>query len=1192
MLRCPSSLLPALVSLTVTCGADWNTVTVPGSQEFRGYGWYRAWLKPHPSFFSQHERDLFGESVVLNIRGLTGAHAAYVNGTKIGTGGSFPPEYRDGSDGNHRHKIPSGTLVADQWNELVIQVYHESDQGGFQTEPPFVMNYFWECVLAGSWEFHSGETPKFSGQPLESRPELAAFQEFQQSNRVLGEAEKLFHGDKLSPHDSFSKMSTADDLTLELMLSEPLVAQPTHFSFDSRGRLWVSQYRQYPYPAGVKMISRDRYYRSHYDRTPPAPPQHDHGRDVVSIHEDTDGDGEYDRHKVFQDGLNMANAAVRGRGGVWVMHTPYLLYYPDRDFDDVPDGPPEVHLQGFGLEDTHSVANGLVWGMDGWLYGAQGSTTSCHVTRPGIDAADAPGVYFQGCMVWRYHPESRRFEIFAEGGGNNFGLEVDSAGRLFTGHNGGETRGWHYLQGGQHLMQGTTPDKFGPPRNPFAFGELPMMASVQEIPRFTHFATVVESTAMPRQYQQSLFSVEPLHNFVIASRRIPRGATFKTDDMVKVLTSADFAFRPVYIGNAPDGSVFVADFYEHYIAHGQHYQSQIDPTTGRIYRLRGTNCRLETDINLHAKSVAQWVELLSHPNRWHRHTAVRLLGERKDLATKSSLQDLIRDRDGLTALAALWALYQAFGLDDDSALAALQHAYPPVRYWAVRLSCDDIGFAHPRSTVGLISSLGQFSEGPTRLSDRVMERLCEQAQREVDAEVRSQMAASARRLPPDQALAILQVLVGHEQDIDDPYIPLLCWWVIEANLDRSREAVMQFFEDPGMLRQPLVVNHLLSRMMRGLALKGKRRDLQDCARLLAFVNQRDDQGTEPLDQVLSGFEQAYAGRNVTGLPAELARALVENGRASLNLRIRLGDPQAIEEGLALLNHRGTEPNQRIALARVLGELVIESADAPLRELAVNGEDPSLQRAALTALSNFADPGIGSQMLDHFTKLPLALRPAFFDLMLSRAAWTEQLMDALAAGTVDPQLIPADVVDQLRAHGDVSIAAVAGQMFGPGSVLDADQVKAQIVQVRQILGDGSGNPYAGEAIFVERCAACHKLFHKGGNVGPDLTPYQRGDLDTLLTSIVDPSAEIREGFENSLVLTSDGRIVSGFVIDHDNQIVTVRVKSGEDVRIQLDQVESISPAGRSLMPHGLLDGLADQELRDFFAYLRISQPISN
>jgi len=1016
------------------------------------------------------------------------------------------------------------------------------------------------------------------GKPLDAQPDRSGFHQFRESNRVLGEAEQLVHGEKLSPTESFAKLTAADDLVVEQLLAEPLVAQPTHFSFDSRGRLWVSQYRQYPYPAGVKMISRDRYYRSHYDKVPPPPPHHDRGRDVVSIHEDTDGDGSYDRHKVFQDGLNMANAAVRGRGGVWVMHTPYLLFYPDGDFDDIPDGPPEVHLQGFGLEDSHSVANGLVWGMDGWLYGAQGSTTSCHVARPGIDSPDSPGVYFQGCMVWRYHPETRRFEIFAEGGGNNFGLEVDSGGRLFTGNNGGQTRGWHYLQGGLHLMQGTTPEKYGPPRNPFAFGELPKMTSEQEIPRFTHFATVVESTAMPPAYQGSLFSVEPLHNFVIA-------------DIGKVLTSDDFAFRPVYIGNAPDGSVLIADFYEHYIAHGQHYQSQIDPTTGRIYRLRGKGRKLENDINLYVNTTDELIELLGHPNRWHRHTAVRLLGERKDPQAAERLRSLVAGGRGLVPRNALWALYQGFGLDGDSALAGLRHDDPLVRYWTVRLVCDDIGFAYPRTALGLASSLGELPGGPTRVADAVFVRMLRQAGVEANAEVRSQLAASARRLPTDQALSLLRELLKHDKDVDDPYLPLLCWWVIEAHLDRERDAVIDFFRNSDVRRRPMVVDHLLSRLMRALALKGKNRDLHDCAELLEIVRSGDDPSSKQLDQLLGGFELAFAGRSVGGLPDALAKALLESGRSSLSLRVRLGDASAIAKGITLLQNEDGELSQRVAIARVLGEVVAEPARSALTELAASADDLSLQRAAMTALIHFDDLSIGHRMLDCYDSSSDASKPAWFDLMLSRPAWTQLLVDALNDGTIDSKKIPEDVVDQLRQHPDTGLARAARQVFGTGHRPLRNQVQESIAALRQTLADGTGNPYAGEQIFMERCAACHKLFHKGGNVGPDLTPYQRGSLDTLLTSIIQPSAEIREGFENTLVMTTDGRILTGFVIDRDTRVVTLRVKSGEDVRVQREDVESITPAGRSLMPDGLLEGLTNQQLRNFFAYLRISQPIS-
>lgn len=1185
------SILALLACAVFACAAEstaaeWKSTPVPGKQTFTGYAWYRTWFKPHASFFSKHERDLFGESVVLNIRGLAGAHEAYINGAKIGSGGQFPPRFENGREGNHRHKIPSGLLVPEQWNEVTIKVYNRGGPGGFLTEAPFVMNYFWECVFEGNWVFRLGEEKPDFGGALKDRPAETAFAEFHKSNRVLGEADKLIHGEKLAPDKSFAKMKAADDLTVELMLSEPLVAQPTHFSFDSRGRLWVSQYRQYPYPAGLKMISRDQYYRSHYDKTPPPPPNHDRGRDVISIHEDTDGDGNYDRHKVFQDGLNMANAAIRGRGGVWVMHTPHLLFYPDNDFDDVPDGPPVVHLTGFGLEDTHSVANGLVWGMDGWLYGAQGSTTSCHVRRPGLDSPNSPGVYFQGCMVWRYHPETRRFEIFAEGGGNNFGLEVDSAGRLFTGDNGGTTRGWHYMQGGMHLMQGTTPDKFGPPRNPFALGELPKMASEQEIPRFTHFATLVESTAMPRKYHNSFFSVDPLHNFVIASRRIPKGATFKTSDLGKVLTSDDLAFRPVYIGNAPDGSILVADFYEHYIAHGQHYQSQIDPTTGRIYRLRGKQEKLEQNLNLHDKTSDQLIDLLGHPNRWHRHTAVRLLGERKDSGAAPKLRRLVEEGQGLQALCALWALYQAHGLDQETALSALRHAHAPVRYWAVRLICDDVGFANKRSTVELVDSLGELKGGPTRVPQALFQAVLTQAAVEADAEVRSQMAGSARRLPIDQAMALVNAVLKHDEDIDDPYVPLLCWWVFESNLDRSREAVMAMFEDAQFRQRPMVATHTLGRLMQALALKGKNRDLQECARLLALCKEK-----EQVDQLLKGFEQAYTGRRMVGLPDNLARALVESGRSSLELRVRLGDAAATREAIELLSNDKAPADERIAVARILGEVKAPESLEALLAVSVSVANAELQRAALTAASAFTDPAIGARLLEKFSAFSEEARPAFFDVMLSRVEWTRQLVEGTANGKISPKAFAADVADQLRRHPDESIARLARQRLGKGDGLDQAVLKRRVQQVRAMLAEGTGNPYAGDAIFTQRCAACHKLFHKGGQVGPDLTPYQRGNLETLLTSVIDPNAEIREGYEYVNLVTADGRILSGFVIDQDTQIVTLRGKAGENIRVQRKDVEELSPVGRSLMPDNLLEGLSDQQLLDFFAYLRISQPIS-
>ena len=1143
--------------------SGWRPVRVPGAwpgTTAAGFGWYRAWLKPHDSFFTPHERNLFAESVTLNVRSLADTHEVFVNGTRVGSGGSFPPEFRSGKDGNHRHKIPPGLLKRGEWNEIAFRVYHASIPAGFLNEAPFVMDYFNECVMDGDWEWREGDGTGWTGGPLRERPARAAFDQYHESNRVLGEAAEFVHGPKLPPAESLAALKPADDLRVELLLSEPLVAQPTHLSFDARGRLWVAQYRQYPYPAGVKMLSRDKYYRAQYDKVPPPPPHHARGRDILSIHEDTDGDGAYDRHTVFVDGLNMANAVLPGRDGVWVMQTPYLLFYPDRDGDDVPDGPPTVHLSGFGLEDTHSVANGLVWGPDGWIYGAQGSTTSSRVVRPGIDPEGAEGVYFEGCMVWRYHPVTRTYELFAEGSGNVFGLEVDREGRLFSGHNGSETRGWHYQQGGYYLKQGVDPGKFGPPRNPYTFGELPWMKPSAPIQRFTHMLAVVEGTALPAARAGQMFWLDPIHSLVVASDRLALGSTFGTRDLGTVLTSGDDGFRPVYIVNAPDGSLLIADFYEHYIAHGQHYQSQIDPTTGRIYRVRGASSVLERDVDLSRKTPAEWLALLSHPNKWHRQEAARLLAWR---ATPDSLEALRSRLEQPTApVEALWALSQADALTESVALVGLRHPSALIREWTVRLLGDR-----------------------RQVSAELMEPLLERVRVEDDVRVRAQMAASARRLPTGQALPVVAELMRRDADAADHSIPLLCWWVLESHWANGREAVLGLFEPAGVWDEVLVRDHVLPRLMRRLAMEGRRADLLVCADLL-----RRAPTPEARTRLLQGFEEAYRGRSLTGLPDELLAALNLSGGASLSLRVRQGDPAAVDQALARVRDAQAPVEERQLLIRTLGEVREAKAEPVLLGLATGDVPVPLRRAALAALAAGGTEPVGGEVVNLLPRLPSEVRAAALNLLLSRPGWSRELVDAVASGRVAADLIPPDMVDPLVHARDPGLRERAAQVFR-SKVRTASVAPDRLAEVERILKQAPGNPYAGEALFAERCAGCHKLFFKGGQVGPDLTAYQRDNLGTLLTSIVNPNAEIREGYAAVEITTRDGRVLVGFLRDRDTRVAVLRGLDGQDVTLLMADVESIEPTGRSLMPEGLLDGWTDDQLRDFFAFLRSSQPFT-
>ena len=257
------------------------------------------------------------------------------------------------------------------------------------------------------------------------------------------------------PEEAARHMTLPEGVTAEPFAAEPMVRQPVAIEFDERGRLWVIQYLQYPNPAGLERVTVDRYSRTIYDRVPDPPPRGPKGADRITILEDTNGDGRADCEKDFVDGLNLASGFAFGHGGVYVLQVPYLLFYADKNRDDVPDGDPQVLLTGFGMEDAHSVANSLTFGPDGWLYGAQGSTVTANIR----------GIEFQQ-GVWRYHPATDRFELFYEGGGNTWGVDFDAEGNLFASTNLGGFIGVHGMQGAYYWKSFC---KHGALHNPHAY---------------------------------------------------------------------------------------------------------------------------------------------------------------------------------------------------------------------------------------------------------------------------------------------------------------------------------------------------------------------------------------------------------------------------------------------------------------------------------------------------------------------------------------------------------------------------------------------------------------------------------------------------------------------------------------------------------------------------------------------------
>ncbi len=633
--------------------------------------------------------------------------------------------------------------------------------------------------------------PASSARQAASRPFTPEAEAFVESYLKVG-------GDKLTtwvqndttsrPEDALRAFQPLAGLTMELVAAEPVIRQPVDLHFDDRGRLWVVQYLQYPFPAGVAINWYDQYLRARYTEVPAPPPRHVRGADKITVLEDTDGNGTFDSHRDVITGLNITTSVLTGRGGVWVMNPPYLLFYPDTSGDGLPDGDPQVRLEGFGLEDTHSLANSLTWGPDGWLYGVHGSTSTARVR----------GVSFLGQAVWRYHPERDTFELFAEGGGNPWTLAFDSQGRAFSGDNGGNSRGFHWVPGGRYAKNFP---KHGPFTRPFAFGHFPSMPHQGYAARFAMTSVVYEDGHLPG-YEGQLISGMALTSRIQATRLVPDGATFRTVDKEALVQTPDRSFRPVDMTVGPDGAVYIADWCDIRMDHTDPRDTW-DKDCGRIWRLRagnnvGRNLRVDggTEITpdvIYRQTSQHLVAQLGDTRKWYREQARRLLGERRDKAIVPELERLARTSRGTLALEALWARNLVVGMDTGWALELLDHPEAAVRLWTVRL-------LDPRS-----------------VAPPMRDRLVRLARSEPSAEVRSELAGAAARFDADAALAVLGALAGRQEDLSDRYLPLRIWWALEQHMTRDADGVLIWLDGADLWRAPLFTEHLAVRIARRLA---------------------------------------------------------------------------------------------------------------------------------------------------------------------------------------------------------------------------------------------------------------------------------------------------------------------------------------------------------------------------------------
>jgi len=979
-----------------------------------------------------------------------------------------------------------------------------------------------------------------------------------------------------APDEAVKKMTVAEGFAVKLVAAEPMVRQPVAIEFDERGRLWVIQYLQYPNPAGLKRVKVDRYSRTVYDRVPEPPPKGPKGADRITILSDFDRDGRAHKSKDFLGDLNLATGLAFGHGGVFVLQAPYLLFYPDRDRDDVPDADPDVLVKGFGMEDAHSVANSLTWGPDGWLYGCQGSTVT----------ADIDGVEFQQ-GVWRYHPITRRFELFCEGGGNSWGLDFDRQGNLLYSTNVG---GFTMLHGVQGAYYWKSFGKHGALHNPFAFGY------IDHVPHrnfkgghVTVGGIVYQGDSFPERFRGKYIAGDLLGHAVYWHDLTPDGSSFRSAHGGDLLLANDTWFATTDVTLGPDGSVYVADWFDKRTAHPDP-DADWDRSNGRVYKIEAKGTKSAAPFDLAKLPSDKLVSLLAHRNDWFRRKARQVLADRRDPEVIFPLRTLVAEaRDADLQLQALWALYVSGGFNDAVADKLLGHRNPDVRRWTVRFLGDE-----------------------RKVAPALAKRLADLAASEPDVVVRSQLACSARRLPAADGLPIVRRLLERNLDGNDPHIPLLLWWAVEEHAVEAREQVLEAFGTAEAWKRPLVRDAILERLMRRYAAEGGEAGYTACARLLTSAPAAErgrllaalDQGLQDRPAaprkspgtlfgdhaVVEKPPQPRASRDEK-LPPALAKqldALWTDDTTDLTLiRLcaRLNRAAAHDRAVALATDPKAPTATRLALLQALGDLGKPACVPVLLNLVGDGEPEAVQVAALEALQHFDREEIAAALLRHYPKMPSRLRARTSEVLLSRKAWAGAFLHEIDTGHFAAKDVPTEQLRVVALHRERSLDDLVRKPWGnirPGT---PEEKLAEMRRLSNDLRAGAGNPTVGRELFKKHCATCHKLFGEGEAIGPDLTHANRKDRDYLLVSAVDPSAVIRKEYLAYVVQTTDGRTLTGLIAEQTPGAVTLVDGKNQRTTVARGKIESMQESPVSLMPENLLKELKPQELRDLFSYLQ-------
>ena len=942
-----------------------------------------------------------------------------------------------------------------------------------------------------------------------------------------------------------------DGLEISLWAENPLLSKPVQMNWDAKGRLWVASTPIYP------QIQPGAY-----------------ATDRIFILEDSKHSGKADKVTVFADDLLIPTGVEPEIGpgkeqGAFVGASTELLHLKDNDGDGKADER-RVVLSGFGTEDTHHTIHDMHWGVDGRLYFSQSIYIHSHMETPwGVVRLNSGGVL-------AYDPRTERVEVFAKGLVNTWGHQTNQEGQSFL-TDGAGSNGLSWAFPGATFA-------------PFE-GSSATMPSVSRggYPKFCGLE-IVRSPLFPADWQgnaiTSDFRAHRIVRFSIddLEKSQPPRSAFATADQPDVVRTPDQSFRPIDLKFGPDGALYVADWTNPVINHGEvdFRDPRRDKKHGRIWRIVSKGAKALPWEALTKRSTVELLDGLLSPNLWEQEQSRRLLSQK----LREGGMDKVaawQERKGSPEAAREAAFARAAALGAEAALKQIKVLDPAGRAWEARWLGAAVSTPERRTRLAV---LAQDPSPRVRLEAmRALSRVSDISS--VDAVLKAAAAApsedryydfaAARSVRELSGIWTKAVLAGQWD-----------WKGREEELAAGLRAL-----DPG------VAGPVLTFVMKDLALPSDGSGpwagliahaggVGEVEKLWALVRQEG----AALPVVLSGLD---------ALKAAALRGVIPRNDAGLVS--------------AFLDHK--QPGVVVAAVRLLGAWKRAEA-APRLGLFAADSDAALGSAAVEALAGIGgEPALKEAKVLLSADKPMAVRLKALAIVIKARPGDApaQVLDLISASSTPDEALQ---VWRVVMTTDAGLAEKMGREMG--AEMSPKAIKAGLDAARELGGRGRavttlftalsktgkapepatrsmqdwaklvqerGNALKGERIYhgaAVNCVQCHAIGGAGGKLGPDMSTLgASAPLDYIVESVLEPAAKVKEGYHGVSYTLTDGGAVVGVPFDESSTVVRVRMPGGVETDVPKAKIKSNDIIG-SLMPQGLVEGLSEEDKLNLFAFL--------